>query len=210
MSIPEPIHQDLENRPQTKKYAATIRFWHWTNTLVISGSLVTVLINSTLFEEETVKAMPQGKSIFHTLEDKVWGIHIYFGYALAVLFLFRMVLELSLPDRQKFWRKMKIAYQDYFVSKRNRDLAKHEFAVKVLYLVFYGLLMIMTLTGLTLAFEDQLGIPKSLAHSVKEFHGFCMYLIIIFILVHIAGVFMAERKDNKGIVSDMINGGKDA
>jgi cytochrome b len=36
-----------------------------------------------------------------------------------------------------------------------------------------------------------------------------MYLIIAFILVHLAGVFLAERKDEKGLVSDMINGGND-
>jgi Ni/Fe-hydrogenase 1 B-type cytochrome subunit len=27
-------------------------------------------------------------------------------------------------------------------------------------------------------------------------------------VVHLAGVFLAERKDSKGIVSDMINGGE--
>lgn len=43
---------------------------------------------------------------------------------------------------------------------------------------------------------------------IKSFHGFCMYLILIFIVVHIAGVLLAERKESKGIVSDMINGGK--
>jgi cytochrome b len=36
-----------------------------------------------------------------------------------------------------------------------------------------------------------------------------MYLILAFIAVHLAGVYLAERKDGKGIVSDMINGGKE-
>ncbi|MGN8068828.1 hypothetical protein [Mucilaginibacter sp. 22184] len=44
-------------------------------------------------------------------------------------------------------------------------------------------------------------------HSVKEVHGFCMYLILAFIFVHLVGVFLAEHKSNKGIISDMINGG---
>ena len=46
-------------------------------------------------------------------------------------------------------------------------------------------------------------------HDVKEVHGFIMYLIIAFIVVHIAGVLLAERKNSKGITSDMINGGID-
>ncbi|MGY0036470.1 cytochrome b/b6 domain-containing protein [Pedobacter sp. NJ-S-72] len=59
-----------------------------------------------------------------------------------------------------------------------------------------------------MAFDKELGISKSISHSIKEFHGFCMYLILIFISVHIVGVLMAERRDSRGIVSDMINGGK--
>jgi cytochrome b len=45
-------------------------------------------------------------------------------------------------------------------------------------------------------------------HFIKEIHGFTMYLIIGFIIVHIAGVVTGERKYHKGIVSDMINGGQ--
>jgi len=65
----------------------------------------------------------------------------------------------------------------------------------------------MAVTGLCLAFEDDFAALKKI-HAIKEIHGFCMYLIIAFIVVHLAGVFLAERKDSPGIVSDMINGGK--
>jgi len=35
-----------------------------------------------------------------------------------------------------------------------------------------------------------------------------MYLILGFIVLHLVGIFLAERKkEGKGIVSDMINGG---
>jgi Ni/Fe-hydrogenase 1 B-type cytochrome subunit len=36
-----------------------------------------------------------------------------------------------------------------------------------------------------------------------------MYLFLVFIVVHLVGVFLAERKNSQGIVSDMINGGTD-
>lgn len=45
-------------------------------------------------------------------------------------------------------------------------------------------------------------------HFIKEIHWFTMYLVIGFILVHIAGVLIGERKRHKGIVPDMINGGQ--
>ncbi len=70
-------------------------------------------------------------------------------------------------------------------------------------------LFVMVITGLFLAFEDLLAPFKTIRHSVKEVHGFCMYLVLAFIAVHLIGVFLAERKEGKGIVSDMINGGKD-
>ncbi|WP_158799188.1 cytochrome b/b6 domain-containing protein [Pedobacter sp. L105] len=204
----EPIRRDVENEQHIKKHSAAIRFWHWMNALIITGSLVTVVINSTLFEDPSIRSTVQGKSILHTLEDKVWGIHIYFGYALAALFLFRIFQELFLRSDQKFLYKLKVVYSDYFVINKNREPAKHDLVVKILYIIFYMLLAIMVGTGLTLAFGDQFGLPKSILHAVKNFHGFCMYLIIVFVLLHVAGVILAEKKSGSGIVSDMINGGK--
>jgi Ni/Fe-hydrogenase 1 B-type cytochrome subunit len=210
MAVIQPIRQDVKNKYGNKRHSAAIRLWHWMNVLIITGSLVTLLINSTLFEDKLIKALPQGKSIFHTLEDKIWGIHIYFGYALAVLFVFRIAQELFQRSDQNFWHQLKIVYKDYFFAKENRDQAKHELIVKLLYIIFYMLLSLMVITGLALAFQEQLSIPRNITHSVQDFHGFCMYLIIAFVVVHVAGVILAERKDSSGIVSDMINGGKDA
>ena len=206
MALIEPARQEPDHQKEIKKHSAGIRIWHWLNALIITGSLVTVLINSTLFEDHSAEA----RSIMETLEDKVWSVHIYFGYALAALFLFRIVQEIRQRHNQKFLYKLTHVYKDYFVERRNMEVAKHELIVKMLYIIFYMLLAIMVITGLTLAFEDQLGIPRKLAHTIKDFHGFCMYLIIAFAGLHIIGVIMAEKKDSSGIVSDMINGGKDS
>jgi Ni/Fe-hydrogenase 1 B-type cytochrome subunit len=222
MAIINPLRQDVENPGVLKKYSANIRLWHWINALVISGSLLTVLLNSTLLnlsdntayikgqlqEAGAVVTKDQAFSAAHGLEDRVWGLHIYFGYALAALLVFRFIAAFFQRKDQHLFKKLKIAYQDYFVFKKNRYLARHELFVKTLYVIFYALLSIMTITGLSLAFKTEFGIGKETAHSIKEFHGFCMYLILTFIVVHLAGVFLAERKDSKGIVSDMINGGR--
>ena len=70
--------------------------------------------------------------------------------------------------------------------------------------LLYALLLVMVLTGLSLAFED-IGFLKPYQHGIKKIHSLGMYLVLIFIIVHLAGVFLAERKNSKGIVSDMIN-----
>jgi Ni/Fe-hydrogenase 1 B-type cytochrome subunit len=222
MTAIEPVRVDVQNPQSGKRYSATLRFWHWINALVISGSLITVLINSTLTDNQTVGPVvtdelknkgitvtaQQAGSIGHALSDKVWEVHTIFGYVLAGLLLFRLVLEFFQLADQKFIRKIRSAYEKFTITKQNREVARHELTVKTIYSLFYILLTIIVVTGLFLAFEDLLAPFKSIRHSVKEVHGFCMYLVIAFILVHIIGVVLAERKDSPGITSDMINGGR--
>jgi Ni/Fe-hydrogenase 1 B-type cytochrome subunit len=207
---------------EVKRYSGPVRLWHWLNLLVISGSLLTVLLNATLFDVKSNTSYvqqqlqdaglsvttAQAKSVAHGLEDGVWDIHIYFGYALIALFLFRLLAVLFQPGRQRFFDKLKNAYQTYRKHHKKSGLALHDLTVKSLYLIFYVLLTIMVFTGVAMVFDQELGISKATSHSIKDFHGFCMYLILIFIVVHIAGVVLAERKEQRGIVSDMINGGK--
>jgi Ni,Fe-hydrogenase I cytochrome b subunit len=216
----EPVKNELNNTTKQKKYSAPLRLWHWLSTIVISGSLLTVLANSTitngransgiikdaLSEKNVVISANQARGAAHEISDKVWELHTYFGYVLVGLLVFRLVLELFQRADQKLIRRIKAAYHQYIILKKNREIAKHELVVKALYLTFYTLLLIMATTGICLAFEDDVAALKKI-HAIREIHGFCMYLIIAFIFVHLAGVFLAERKGDKGIVSEMINGG---
>lgn len=222
MATIEPLRKDIEHPGEIKKHSGSVRLWHWLNLLIITGSLLTVLLNSTLFDvkdnasyvqqqlqESGVSVTTgQAKNVAHGLEDKVWAIHIYFGYALAALFLFRLIAESFQPGRQRFFARLKEAWQIYRKHVKKSTSALHDLTVKSLYLFFYLLLAIMIVTGLSMAFDHELGISNATSHNIKEFHGFCMYLMLIFIAVHIIGVVLAERKESKGIVSDMINGGK--
>ena len=220
MAIIEPERRDVDNPQRIKTYSAPLRFWHWLNAIVITGSLLTVLLNSTLLktrnsavviknslQEAGVKVTDrQAHGAAHELSDQVWAIHTYFGYGLAALVLFRLILEFFQFSDQKLIRKIRTAYTRYIILKQDRELSKHEFWVKTLYAAFYLMILIMAVTGLCLAFEDDVPFLKGI-HAIREVHGFTMYLILAFIVVHIAGVILAERKKSKGIVSDMINGG---
>lgn len=221
MTVIEPSFKDIDYPGRKKKYSSPLRLWHWLSAIVITGSLLTVLANSTitngrknaaiikteLSNNKVLVNSDQARGAAHEIGDQVWALHTYFGYVLAALLLFRLIVELFQPADQKFIPKIKSAYRHYYTTKQNREQAKHEFVVKTLYAIFYLLLMIMAITGLCLAFEDDVAVLKKI-HAIREIHGFCMYLILAFIVVHLAGVFLAERKDSPGIVSDMINGGK--
>lgn len=201
------------------KYARNLRLWHWLNSLVIIGSLITILINSTLFEKKTNTAFiakelenagasvtaQQARAVSHGFEEKIWDLHVYLGYFLAALFVYRLVLEIFQPKNQKFKFKLLKAFQLYQTSKSQNN--GKELFVKLIYLVFYMVLLLMVITGLTVKFDDYLGIGNSLSHTIKEFHGFMMYIVLSFIVLHIVGVIYVEHRDKKGIVSDMINGG---
>src|SRR5437879_4796355 len=124
MAIIEPVRTDIQHPPQTKRYSASLRLWHWANAIIISGSLITVLINSTITDERPISSLMQNElqkagatvtnkqtmSFAHALGDKVWDIHIYFGYGLAALLLFRSIMEFFQLADQTFIRKMKSSY----------------------------------------------------------------------------------------------------
>ena len=221
MTAIEPNNRNIGQPERIKKYSRSLRFWHWINAIIITGSLLTVLVNATLNDRSTLTPViqnelaksgvtvteQQARGVGHELGDKVWEVHTYFGYALAALLLFRLVLEFFQLADQKFIRVLKSAIRQFRVEEGNKELARHELVVKTLYAAFYLVLIAMAITGLFLAFEDFLAPFKYLRHTIKEIHGFCMYLVLAFIAVHIIGVFLAERKDSRGIVSDMINGG---
>ena len=205
----------------TEKYSSSIRLWHWLNAIVISGSLLTVMAVSTIVQPWTTTSVianklkengvnvsdEQIRPAAFTLADKVWAVHTYFGYALIALFLFRIILEFFELTDQKLIRKIKSARDAFRRHQEDRIIARNEMLIKTLYAMFYVFLFIMAVTGLCLAFRDNIPALRQM-HFIREIHGFTMYLILGFIVIHLAGVFLGERKKHKGIVSNMINGGK--
>ncbi len=203
----------------TKKYTMHLRFWHWINVIVISGSLFTVFLNSTLLDKKANAKFiseqlepagasltaQQAKVVAHGLEDKVWDWHVYVGYALIALLVYRLIAEFSQNSSQKLSQKIKKAFLLYRVQK-DKSSAK-ELLVKFSYVFFYAMLAFMAISGLSIKFHEQLSISDTVAHSVKEMHELVMYLILSFIVIHIVGVVIAEKSNQPGIVSDMINGG---
>ncbi|MBB3056606.1 cytochrome b/b6 domain-containing protein [Mucilaginibacter gotjawali] len=208
------------NANRTKKYSSGMRIWHWLNALVIAGSLLTVLVNSTVLKpwtnagliadklgENGVKiSEEQAKPVAFALSDKVWALHTYLGYALAALFVLRILLEFFEVADKKLIRKIRAAKAAFQLRQENRVASRNEMLVKTSYALFYVLLLVMVVTGLALAFRDDIAALKNM-HFLRDIHEFTMYLILGFIFIHLAGVVLGERKGHKGVVSDMINGG---
>lgn len=79
--------------------------------------------------------------------------------------------------------------------------------VKLGYIGIYFVLLFMSVTGLSIHFHESLGISKDLADNIKDIHELVFNAILIFVSLHIIGVIIAENRDEKNIISDMVHGG---
>ncbi|HLI92877.1 MAG TPA: cytochrome b/b6 domain-containing protein [Puia sp.] len=200
-------------------HSAAIRIWHWTLFLVMTGSLITVLLASTVFRtgkntllvqnqlqtKGVIISSDQARAVSHAFNDKLWELHKWLGYIICGLVLARFAIELGQPRSEK----LNVQLKKVIHAKPNDPGAKaerqHYIQVKSIYLAFYAVLLLMALTGLGLAF-DNIPFLRSIRQPVKQVHSFMQYLIYGFLFIHLAGVIMAELGKHKGLVSGMING----
>ena len=206
-----------------EKHSLSIRIWHWTTFITIFGSLLTVLLAKTLLNTRsnislvqetlqknnvTVTAI-QARSVAHELNDRAWNWHTFIGYVLAGLFVFRILIEFFQPKEQKLIPAIKRALKYLKMPGADKKEIKHYLLVKWLYLFFYFSLLVQTSTGLFMVYSDDVDNLKNIRNIASDFHSVFMWVIITYIVAHIGGVVLAEiGKKNKGIVSDMINGGE--
>jgi len=183
---------------ENKTYSRYLRLWHWLNVLVITGLLLTVVLNSTLLhvrenathirsdlaQAGAVITPEQARSVAHAISAEVWGVHRYLGYTLFGLLLFRLAAGVIRP-----------------ATKHPRGKG-----AKTLYVLVYFWLGVSGFTGLCMAFEDSYSWLQHFPVK-RDIHQLSMYVLIVLSMVHLAGVWRAERKDRQGITSDMINGG---
>lgn len=208
--------------PFYQQHSLMLRIWHWLTFLLILGSIVTVLMNSTLLSpRDNVKLVQeqlqkkgvtvtdeQAFAVSHEYEDKIWDVHKIIGFGLAFLFLFRIVIEVTAPENQKVSYKLKQAKELRKSDVENQAEYTHYLRVRTAYTVFLLLLLTMVLTGLAMAFGRDLGLARNVFRRIKNFHAFVQYLIYAFIVVHLVGVIVAENGKLRGLVSGMINGNK--
>jgi Ni,Fe-hydrogenase I cytochrome b subunit len=86
----------------------------------------------------------------------------------------------------------------------------HEKGVYLMYGALYGFVIVMSVTGLVLYFGKDAGMDRKMLHLIKEFHEVLMWFFVLFVPAHIIGLFVAENRGDKGIVSDMIGEDKGA
>jgi Ni,Fe-hydrogenase I cytochrome b subunit len=121
---------------------------------------------------------------------------------------FRIIFEFLLPKDERVKTRLRSALNLFKSGTAEKAEYRHYLIVKYTYLLFYILLFYMAVTGLSLVLENQLGLPRNINHTIKEFHGAGQWVMYAFVIFHIGGVILADLGKAKGIVSGMINGNK--
>ena len=190
-----------------KKWRLDFRLWHWIHATVVLGLLGTVFLRKTFLSWRTNSELltqklseidlsvteAQAKVLAKAIRAPMWEWHIILGYALTALVLWRIILFFTNSGKQN--------YQNLKAESLHKKM------VKIGYIGIYVILVFMAVSGLTIHFYEELGLLKESAHDIKEIHELVFNAILIFVPLHILGVIIAENQDEKGIISDMINGG---
>ena len=191
-----------------KKWSLNFRVWHWVHATVVLGLLGTVFLRKTflswrdnseilsqkLLTMDIEVSNEQAKVLAKSIRAPMWDWHIILGYGLAFLLIWRIALFFTQSGKQNYQNLKKETL--------------HKKAVKLGYIAIYTILAFMTISGLVIHFYKELSILKDTAHNIKEVHELAYNAILIFAPIHIVGVFIAENQDEKGILSDMVNGGE--
>jgi len=186
-----------------KVYDPVLRLIHLWNGLAILFLMTTIWL-SDLFEKGVG-------------EKTLWQVHIYIGYALVLGIVARLVWGIVGPCHARFsdmWHP--IVWWDAVLNFNLQ--AKPRFGHNTLasgaYLLVYILLITMAITGLSLAaiehsmgpFDAWIGDMPWLKAIVGEPHEITYYLLMGFIVVHIAALIWHEYKDKTPLAQAMVTG----
>jgi len=192
-----------------QKWSLNFRVWHWIHATVVLGLLGTVFLRKTflswrdnseilsqkLSSMDIIVNADQAKILAKSIRAPMWDWHIILGYALGALLIWRVALFFTHSGKRSY------------LNMKNDNIDKK--LIKLGYIVVYLVLAFLALSGYIMEFYKELGLLKDTAHDIKELHELIFNVILIFAPLHILGVFMAENRDEKGILSDMVNGGEE-
>lgn len=188
---------------RVKIYDPILRLIHLWNGLAIVFLMATIWL-SELFEKGAG-------------EDTLWQLHIYIGYALVVGVVARLMWGFVGPRHARFsdmWHPAAWWGAVRHVNFKATPRFGHNTLASGAYLLVYGLLVIMAVTGLGLAaiehsagpFNAWLGDAAWLEDFFEEPHEIIYYFLMGFVVIHIAALIWHETQDKTPLAQAMVTG----
>jgi cytochrome b561 len=186
-----------------KRFNLASRLLHWAIAFTFLYILLTVFLRMGWMNKGSMGGIIQDNlasegiridnDMAGTIGKKVrrpmWETHIIAGYVLIGLFVIRMIV--MAVQGAGFANPLKAGVSGYDKFK------------SWVYIAFYVLLGVSLFTG----FMKELG-PESLEEIMEEIHVLSLYYSIPFIVLHTAGVLIADAGRERGIISKIISGDK--
>jgi Ni/Fe-hydrogenase 1 B-type cytochrome subunit len=188
-----------------KVYDPILRLIHLWNGLAILFLMTTIWL-SELFEKGVG-------------EDTLWQLHIYIGYALVVGIVARLAWGLVGHRSARFsdmWHPAAWWDAVRHLNLKSKPRLGHDALASGAYLLVYLLLTVMAISGLGLAaiehsmgpFNAWFGDMAWLEDLFEEPHEFIYYLLMGFVVLHIAALIWHENKDKTPLAQAMVTGYK--
>lgn len=187
----------MESKP---KFTALHRILHWTiaiamPVLFITGFLRMFWMNKNSMVEviaskTTTTPLPKDvmSDIAATIRHPMWEWHELFANIMIVAFIARIIYMLVKGIR--------------FPNPFSKTLALKERLQGFVYIYFYTFVFISAFTGVCI----EKGFLDSYHETIEMVHKWGLYWFPIFIVLHLAGIVLAEMSAKKGIASKMIGG----
>lgn len=185
-------------------YSKVYRIIHWAIAISFLLLLFTIFLRLTWLNKYNVAAIIQDFlsttdqklsqdqliALAKKIRQPMWEWHIYIGYLLVGLFSIRFLLPAF----------GYMAIQNPFI----KGLTTKVRFQKWVYLIFYACVIASLVTGLLIVFG-----PSGWKDTMEGIHVLGIYYLIAYIILHVAGVLIAELTDQKGIISRIVSGSKD-
>lgn len=186
-----------------KKFNLANRLIHWSIAISILFLLLTVFLRMGWMNKDSMGTIIQqslqrkgieisqvdAALIGKEIRRPMWSYHTLTGYVLIGLYLVRMLIIFIQGT----------AFKNPFL----KNVPRKEKFKSWIYILFYVLFACSLFTGFMIVNG-----PKQMKEIMELIHIKSLYYMIIFIVLHIGGVLLADMGNDKGLISKMISGHK--
>lgn len=183
-----------------RSYNRVFRVMHWAIALCLFFLLLTIFLRMYWMEKNHVADIMEAELLHRgyaleradliviakKIRKPMWQWHIYAGYALVGLYAIRMALPMA--GHMKFLNPLKALTPVLKLRAWS-------------YVAFYAFVAISLITGVLIEWG-----PAAWEPQAEDIHKLSLYYLLPFIALHFAGLFLAEKSAEKGVVSRMIRG----
>lgn len=187
-----------ENIMTQRKFTFFHRLLHWIMVIVMPVLFITGFLrmywmnkNNMIAKIESKTALlskEQMSDIAKSIRAPMWQWHELFAHVMIFAFLARiaymLIKGIRFPNPFKSVQPLKERFQGFT------------------YVYFYSFVFVSAITGVCI----EKGFFPLWKHTIESVHKWGIYWFPIFILLHLAGILIAEHSNKKGISSKMIGG----